>query len=144
MTFLYSVFIILATSILTAIFSFWRYRSERWWELKVGTYSKIMESLHYIKKCNDMYYDSNWKSMYPEDHDEDMIERKMEQEEIEILIKKSTSAQEEIKKIIDVSSFIIDQQALDELIKLEWLHLKKNLGCEIELIKVSANTYSIY
>lgn len=58
--------------------------------------------------------------------------RKMEQEEIEILIKKSTSAQEEIKKIIDVSSFIIDQQALDEWIKLDLEYSRPVHIAEIE------------
>lgn len=37
-------------SVLTAIITLWLYRSEKWWELKVSTYMKILESLHYIKQ----------------------------------------------------------------------------------------------
>lgn len=114
--------IILATSILTAIFSFWTFRSERWWELKVKTYTNIMESLHYVKKYNDNDYDKYLESKYFFTDDTDNIafrEGQLEtKESMDALKKRRDEALQEIEKTIDTSSFIIEQNALNELIKL--------------------------
>jgi len=126
MSFFYSVLIILATSTLTTIFSFWRYRSEKWWELKVKTYSNIMESLHYIKKCNEMDC-NNFDKMFngPTDENGELLDSERlvvkiaGPEAIQLLHQKSGESFEEIEKIIDVSSFIILPEAIHELHKLK-------------------------
>lgn len=124
MTFLYSIFIILATSTLTATFSFWRYRSERWWELKVQTYSKAMEALHYIKKRIYMDYEDYYAAMNaPPTHEgdieyDDYIIRK-NPDAVALLRQTAETALEEIERIIDAASFIMKQEALNELIKLQ-------------------------
>jgi len=120
MNFFYSIFIVLATSILTSIFSFWRFRTEKCWELKAETYIRIMESLHYIKKSNEAslvrYLDQN----YPEYRDDEVIGRiSIDSESINNGYEKEKFSKNEIAKIIDVNSFLIKKEALLELKKLQ-------------------------
>lgn len=128
-----SIFIIICTSFLTAIFSFWNYRSGRWWELKVTTYSNIMQSLHYIKKRTHLDYDNYLEAINApdyhegdteyEEYDHDIFQNKNRSKEaITRLTKIAESSLEEIEKAIDVASFIIKQEALDELIKLKTVY----------------------
>ncbi len=120
-----SVIIALIASIFTTCLAFWRFRSEKWWELKVSTYVKILESLHHIKKNFDDEYISFEYSNY---HDEqgayeaevyNKTKSSKEEQKIKFDMKKAEkSAFREIEKCIDIGSFIIKNEAVICLKKL--------------------------
>lgn len=119
MTFGYSALLVLTTALLTTIFSFWRFHGEKWWELKVKTYSNIMESLHHIKKSDEVAYEDYYIRTGLEELDDEIISRQpMELDALKEIYQQAKLSKEEIEKIIDTSSFIIKPAVVIELEKL--------------------------
>ena len=78
-----------------------QFRSERWWELKVSAYQKILEALHYSKKFLDYHYDA-----------ELLRKETGEKNEYEAALrKKSSEAGEEILKAADIGAFLLSDEA---------------------------------
>jgi len=44
------------SALITADLAFRRFRTEKWWERKVEAYTKVIESLHYLKAWTDAHY----------------------------------------------------------------------------------------
>lgn len=48
--FVNNLILIIVTALITVIFALWKFRSERWLEQKIETYTKVIESLYKINK----------------------------------------------------------------------------------------------
>jgi hypothetical protein len=133
------VIIALLTSIFTTGLAFWRFRSEKWWELKVSTYMKILESLHSIKKNFDDEY-TIFK--YSDFHDEQgayeaeeykKTKSSIEMQKVKFDLKNAEKlAFGEIEKCIDIGSFVIKDDAVICLKKLISVYGSSNEYEELE------------
>ncbi len=106
-------------ALLATFLALWRYRSEKWWELKVSTYMKILESLHEIKQhfnheykmfiysnpkvCDEIAEAQEYKESYTATERKRIKSKLRETKEL---------AMKKIEKCIDIGSFIIRNEAI--------------------------------
>jgi|GEM_PF-1301307 len=97
--------ILIATfsSFITFQFSIARFRSEKWWELKISSYQKIIEALHESKL---------FSSLHLEAYEEGAEVTKKRKEELSTIGRK---AYDEIVKTIDIGSFLLSTEAMQRL-----------------------------
>jgi hypothetical protein len=93
-------------SVLTAVFAFWRFRSERWWEKKFAAYEAIFEALH------DMTTGFDYELEIIEQGGT-VSEDEMREHAEQFLVGKT-----KIRKQIDVGEFLLPKTAIDALWKL--------------------------
>lgn len=80
-----------------------RFYTERWWERKADTYSKIMESLYHMVNFTDQQM-----------RDPRTIDKEVEQK----LLARSVSSTEQIDQITSIGAFIISKTSANRLISL--------------------------
>jgi len=88
---------------LTVRWSLRRFYTEKWWERKADTYSKVIECLHYLKR------------MPSEKLDDEMHVKKLSEERKEELWVAYQKARDELNKIIDAGSFLMSEEAVATL-----------------------------
>lgn len=90
-----SLLVAVVTALVTVKLALKRFHSERWWEKKADSYSRIVESLHQMKAwCEDqMEYIENG--------------REMSEEKEKDLRDKFNKASDEIRRAVDIGSFFI-------------------------------------
>ena len=101
------VAIVIFTGIVIAVVSSWitvqlslrKFRSERWWERKAETYSRIIEALHNSKAFADTYLEAESEG------------RELEKKDKELLRQRSEAAHEEISKAMDIGAFLLSNKA---------------------------------
>lgn len=99
----FSVITAVITAIVTVRLSLKRFYSEKWWEKKSISYTTIIESLHNMKK-------------YCDEHMEyEMTHKEIPKEKQEQLWLSYSLARDEVSKAIDIGSFIICDEAVEEL-----------------------------
>lgn len=80
-----------------------KFRTERWWELKVESYKKVIEALHHSKTYNDQFMDATMEG------------RELPETRKEELFKQARKGLDEIIKAIDVGAFSLSEKALSRL-----------------------------
>lgn len=93
------------TAIITVRLSLRRFHAEKWWEKKVEAYSRIVDTLHYVKNYCEQKYDAEF--------DSNIISEEKENE----LRKQYKLAAKELAKATDIGSFIICDKAAEILNK---------------------------
>lgn len=90
-------------ALLTYLFAIRKFRSEKWWELKVTAYQRVIEALHNSKEYSSQYSDValGIKTLTPE-KDQQLKERALQ-------------ASHEIAKAIDMGTFIMSEDAIKRL-----------------------------
>ena len=83
-----------------------RFRAEQWWSRKADAYAAIMEALHYSKDCDSQYLREI------EDRRQLNAEYKAE------LFKKGQDADRQIRKALDMSTFLFCEEAVRVLEEL--------------------------
>ncbi len=96
------VIAILAAS-LTYFFAIVKFKSERWWDLKVIAYQKIIEALHKAKEYSYHYSDVA------------LGVRELSAEKESYLKEGTLLATQEIAKAVDVGTFVISEDAFKRL-----------------------------
>lgn len=97
----------IVTAIVTVQLSLRRFYSEKWWERKSDAYANIMEALYEMKKhCDD--------TMQAEEPGREISEAKKEG-----MRKTVDKASDEITKQTYIGSFIISNEAVQELRKMD-------------------------
>jgi hypothetical protein len=102
-TILTSLFTAFVAAVLTAWFSLWRFRSERWWEKKFSSYLAIMEALHDMQLGFDEYMEKIYRGM--------MVIGGMETS----LEEKFIAGKREIYKQIDIGEFLLSPATVKAL-----------------------------
>jgi len=120
-TIIISILIAIVTSALTVIFSFWRFQSERWWELKVETYRRIIELLSQFKKNIEDRYEIDTELHIEHLCDPNNPENPPVEHDLggEYDNKIKIDGMREIDRLIDLGTFIISEDALSELEKFK-------------------------
>lgn len=129
-TLITSLVVAIATALITVRLALKRFRSERWWERKADTYSRIVESLCHLKAYSDAKIPEYLKSIEYSD------ERK------KALSDDYTRAYNELTRIIAIGAYIICDEAaavLDELWNRPRLDWAKNPPWEI--FEADSNAY---
>lgn len=90
----------LLAAIVTVRLSLKKFYTEKWWERKADTYSKVIECLHYLKR------------MPSEKLDEEMLAKKLSDERKQELWEAYKKARDELNKIIDAGSFLMSDKAV--------------------------------
>lgn len=98
-----TIFIAAFSSFLTFQLSIMRFRSEKWWELKVSSYQNIIEALHESKL---------FSSLHLEAYEENAEVTEAKAEELRV---KGRRASDEIAKAIDVGAFLLSERAIERL-----------------------------
>ncbi len=102
-----SIIIAFLTARFTVANAVKQFHAEHWWERKADAYSRIIESLHHMKN-------------YCEREMEDLSgERKLPEDTAKILKTRMSEAAEEIARAYDLGSFLICDEAVDLLDKLQ-------------------------
>lgn len=94
-----SLLVAVLTAFITVRLSLKRFRSERWWERKADSYSRIVESIHQMKAwCEDQM---------------ESIEtgREISEEKEKELRIKFNKASDEIRRAVDIGSFFISSDS---------------------------------
>lgn len=116
--------IAIITAGLTLVFALWQFRSKRMVELKIEKYTRVIETLYYINKANDAFYDDFLlQTCSFDEYSEEEIPKKLEKKEVDYWNKLINDSKEEIDKIVNTSSFIISPEGLQAL-----KHLQRNYG----------------
>lgn len=135
----------LFSTLLATWFAYQRFINEKWWEYRVKTYEKIIESLYHIKKyvdnsCTELQYEryghereeNNCKSKQLSEDEYKKYQQKLVQQKTDNMVhmaevektlrEKKKLSLEEIDRLIDVSEFIINEDARKTLIvfREEW------------------------
>lgn len=97
------IIIAIASAWITVQLSLRRFRTERWWERKVESYTNIIEALHNSKAFASYHLKIAGREI-PDERDEDLRSRTRE-------------ANDEILKATDVGAFILSEKALTRLRK---------------------------
>ena len=95
--------IAILASFMTYQFAIKKFKTEKWWELKVVAYQNIIEALHNSKEFTSQHLNAYFE------------QRDIPEEKSESLKKKAYAATEEIKKAIDTGSFLLSEQAVERL-----------------------------
>lgn len=88
---------------ITVQLSLRKFRTERWWELKVESYQKVIEALHFAKTYPDKYLDATMEG------------RSLPEERQNELFNQAKKGADEIDKAIDVGEFTLSEKALARL-----------------------------
>ena len=114
------------TALLTVFFSLWRFRSEKWWEIRVKTYKDIIQILYsmkvYMDESNEMYIAETVHvggSGYNEDKFNKQFNTPQAKANFSLMKKNHDKSLSEINKMIDIGSFIISNKALNRLLSLK-------------------------
>lgn len=103
----WDILVSLATATIAALLAFslslTQFRSERWWELKIAAYQRIIEALY------------NEKMFLSHQLDTHMGEREHKEEEEVKLKKRAADASEEILKVINVGKFLLSDASIERL-----------------------------
>jgi type I site-specific restriction endonuclease len=91
----------------TVRFSLRRFRAERWWEAKTEAYSKVIESLHHMKRYCSL-------EIRAYEH-----LTTLDQERRDALISRWREAADQISLAADVGSYMISKEAVECLEKME-------------------------
>src|SRR5439155_2621706 len=102
-TLLSGLFVAIVTSILTVWLALWRFHSEKWWERKAELYSNLMEALY------DMHcYHREWLDDYESQPEMESGEKEqIRKERLATLLSRNQKAEEEVRKIVIIGSFIV-------------------------------------
>jgi hypothetical protein len=101
----------ITTAVVVAIISAWitvklslrRFRSEKWWELKVQTYQNVIEALHNSKLFADEHLEAGYNF------------REVSDERDKELRQKAKAGHEELGKIMDIGAFMLSEEATARL-----------------------------
>ena len=94
------IFISVLTAIVTVRFSLRRFRTEKWWEKKAETYSKVIDALHHLKNyCEQKLGVEYGESRLPPEKESELREQ----------YKKASA---ELTRAIDIGSFIVSKEAV--------------------------------
>lgn len=123
------------TAFLAVKLSLRRFYTERWWERKAETYSRIVEALHKYKRYDQEKFDREME--YPSDDDG----------REEILAHQWAESNAELEKAVDLGAFIVSEEvetiirnflsrkigdpnieALFEIIETDLVHVEKCLS----------------
>lgn len=85
----------------TVHFALKRFYSEKWWERKVEAYTSIIESLHHIRNHADHNLIFS------------MANKELPEEAEEELTKKMQNALAELRKRLDIGTFVVSEEAMD-------------------------------
>ncbi len=88
---------------ITVQLSLRKFRTERWWELKVESYKKVIEALHHSKTYIDQFMDATIEG------------RELPESRKEELFIQARKGLDEIIKAIDVGAFSLSERALSRL-----------------------------
>ena len=91
------------TSWITVRLSLGRYRQEKWWELRVRAYERVIEALCDAKAYSSEKIDAEVQGTKPPD------------EINKILLKRAIEARWELERAADLGGFLLDRRALDRL-----------------------------
>jgi hypothetical protein len=92
---------------ITVQLSLRRFRTEKWWERKVEAYAHIVEALHHAKTTLEINYDAEIEGRrIPEKRDEQLNER-------------NSKANDDIRKNIDTSAFLLCDEAHQRLVQFQ-------------------------
>ena len=83
-----------------------QFRTEKWWELKVNAYSRVIEALHYSKAFSDAHLDAREAG------------REVDKERDHELRCRSKEAHAEIRKAMDLAGFLLSKEAQERLQRL--------------------------
>jgi len=97
------IIIATASAWITVQLSLRRFRTERWWERKVESYTNVIEALHNSKAFASYHLKTSGREI-PEERDKELRSRTRE-------------ANDEILKATDVGAFILSEKALTRLRK---------------------------
>jgi hypothetical protein len=103
---LLTVGIAIFSAAMTAKFALRRFYTERWWEKKAETYSRIMEAAHNVKRYSELMLEVERKS------------RDMEEDRYEQLQSTRREAEDILARQLDVGGLVISKAAVLELQKL--------------------------
>jgi len=107
-----SLLVAIITAFIAVKLSLKRFYTERWWEKKAETYSKIVEALHRYKKYDEEKLEIEME--YPRDDNE---------EREEYLSKQWKDSNAELEKAVDLGAFIVAAEV--EAIIRDFLKRKK-------------------
>lgn len=98
---IFSDFVIaILAAVLTYLFAIKKFKSEKWWDLKVIAYQRIIEALHKSKEYSSQYSDVA------------LGIRELSPEKENYLKEGTLHATQEIAKAIDVGTFIISEESV--------------------------------
>jgi len=100
---LISIIIASISAWITVQLSLKKFRTERWWELKVESYKKVIEALHHSKTYTDQFMDATIEG------------RNLPESRKEKLFKQARKGHDEIIKAIDIGAFSLSEKALKRL-----------------------------
>lgn len=101
------VFIALVSSFVTVRLSLRKFRTEKWWERKADTYSKIIEALYQSKRFTDRHLG------------EAFGERTISEDHKSELLAAAHVASAEIERITNVGAFLLSEKAMARLAQYE-------------------------
>ena len=101
------VVIAMVTAVVTVRLSLRSFYSERWWERKAEAYTAVIESLHHMKRYDDTMLELTYEG------------RELAEERKNELLERSQKAYDEFKRLMDVGSFVLAPDAMEELRTLE-------------------------
>jgi len=91
--------IAIVTAIVTVRLSLRQFYSQKWWGKRAEAYTSILESLHYMKRSFD------------EEFNADLMGRELSEARQKQLRKKFLSGYDELQKRLDISHFILSDEA---------------------------------
>lgn len=103
LTIIIAIIIGAISSLITMNLSLRRYHSERWWDRKVDVYMAVIEALHHSKA----YSDENLNAL--------IKDREISEEREKELRTRTSKANDEIQKAMDLGSFLLSEEAMERL-----------------------------
>lgn len=100
---LQAILIAVITAVITVKLSLKKYQSEKWWEKKAETYSRIIDALHKLKNYSEQKLSSEFREINLSHEDE------------EKLSKQYKAAYSELLRVLDIGSFIISEKSIQLL-----------------------------
>ncbi len=97
------LFIAVASSFLTVHLSLRRFRTERWWDRKAETYSKVVEALYQSRRWTDRHLSEVYG------------EHEMTEEHKKELLAAAQAASLEIERVSTVGAFLLSEKAMSRL-----------------------------
>ena len=97
----------IVTALATAHFALRKFRSEKWWERRADAYASIIEALHHVKRG----FESDLRDM-------EMRRPPRESPHAKALEQKTRDASDELLKAVDMSSFLLADEAAEALAEL--------------------------
>ena len=105
-SFALSAVVALLTAYVTVRLALRRFRAEQWWSRKADAYAAIMEALHNAKDCDSVHFtEINEDRHYSPEYKAELSKRGRE-------------ADQQIRKGIDTSTFLLSEEAVEVLEEL--------------------------